>query len=47
MNEMHSRRDILKLGALIAAGGVAGPLVAACAAPSGTGAVVTSPNTGV
>ena len=41
----HSRRDILKLGAAIAAGGTIAPLLAACAAP-GTGspsAVASSP----
>ena len=32
---MRSRRDVLKLGAAIAAGGVVAPLLAACAAPSG------------
>ena len=30
---MHGRRDVLKLGAVIAAGGVVAPLLAACAAP--------------
>ena len=31
------RRDVLKLGAVIAAGGAVAPLLAACAAPSGSG----------
>ena len=30
---MHGRRDVLKLGAVIAAGGAVAPLLAACAAP--------------
>jgi arabinogalactan oligomer / maltooligosaccharide transport system substrate-binding protein len=30
---VHRRRDVLKLGAVIAAGGVVAPLLAACAAP--------------
>ena len=33
---MHGRRDVLKLGLAIAAGGAVAPLLAACAAPSGT-----------
>src|SRR4029077_12940911 len=40
------RRDVLKLGAAIAAAGVAGPLLAGCAQPSGTGAVSLAPDAG-
>jgi ABC-type glycerol-3-phosphate transport system substrate-binding protein len=36
---MHGRRNVLKLGAVIAAGGVVAPLLAACASPGGTGSV--------
>jgi ABC-type glycerol-3-phosphate transport system substrate-binding protein len=35
----YGRRDVLKLGAVVAAGGVVAPLLAACASPSGTGSV--------
>jgi arabinogalactan oligomer/maltooligosaccharide transport system substrate-binding protein len=34
---VRSRRDVLKLGAAIAAGGVVAPLLAACASPRGSG----------
>ena len=43
---MHSRREVLKLGAVIAAGGVVAPLLAACAGPSGTGPASVSPSAG-
>ena len=33
---VHGRRDVLKLGVAIAAGGAVAPLLAACAAPGGT-----------
>jgi ABC-type glycerol-3-phosphate transport system substrate-binding protein len=39
-----SRRDVLKLGAVIAAGGVAAPLLAACAAPGGSGGASVVPS---
>jgi ABC-type glycerol-3-phosphate transport system substrate-binding protein len=39
---MRGRRDVLKLGALIAAGGAIAPLLAACAAPGGSGAIPTA-----
>jgi ABC-type glycerol-3-phosphate transport system substrate-binding protein len=42
----RGRRDVLKLGAVIAAGGVAAPLLAACATPSRTGTVSVAPNAG-
>ena len=41
---MRGRRDVLKLGAVIAAGGVVAPLLAACAAPSGSGAASVAPS---
>ena len=41
-----SRRDVLKLGAVIAAGGAVAPLLAACAAPGGTGAASVAPSAG-
>ena len=41
-----TRRDVLKLGAVIAAGGAIAPLIAACAAPSGSGAASVAPSTG-
>jgi ABC-type glycerol-3-phosphate transport system substrate-binding protein len=44
VKQMPSRRDVLKLGAVIAAGGVAAPLLAACAAPSASGASSDSPS---
>ncbi len=37
-SRLLGRRDVLKLGALIAAGGAVAPLLAACAAPSGSDA---------
>ena len=40
---MHERRDVLKLGAVIATGAVVAPLLAACAAPSGTAAASVAP----
>jgi ABC-type glycerol-3-phosphate transport system substrate-binding protein len=43
---MRSRRDVLKLGALIAAGGAVAPLLAACAAPSRSEAVSVAPSLG-
>jgi len=43
---MRSRRDVLKLGAVIAAGGVVAPFLAACAAP-GDGRTVPVPTDGV
>jgi ABC-type glycerol-3-phosphate transport system substrate-binding protein len=43
---MRSRRDVLKLGAVIAAGGVVAPLLAACTAPSGSAAASLAPGTG-
>jgi len=43
---MHSRREVLKLGAAIAVGGVVAPLLAACAAPSGTGEASVAPSAG-
>jgi arabinogalactan oligomer / maltooligosaccharide transport system substrate-binding protein len=43
---MHSRRDVLKLGAVIATGGVVAALLAACAAPGGTGAAPVAPSAG-
>jgi len=36
---LHDRRDVLKLGLVVAAGGVIAPLLAACGAPSGTAPV--------
>lgn len=36
--QMRSRRDVLKLGAVVAAGGTIAPWLAACAAPKGDGA---------
>ena len=41
---MLGRRDVLRLGAAIAAGGVVAPLLAACAAPSGSGAASVAPS---
>ena len=43
---MRSRRDVLKLGAVIAAGGAVAPLLAACAAPSGSAAASVAPSSG-
>ena len=43
---MRSRRDVLKLGAVIAAGGAVAPLLAACAAPSGSAAASVAPSAG-
>ena len=40
----RDRRDILKLGAAIAAGGAVAPLLAACAAPSGSGPSSVAPS---
>jgi ABC-type glycerol-3-phosphate transport system substrate-binding protein len=43
----RTRRDVLRLGALIAAGGAVAPLLAACAAPTGSAlASVAPPATG-
>ena len=42
----HSRRDVLKLGAVIAAGGLVSPLLAACATPNGSGAHSVAPSSG-
>ena len=44
---MLDRRDVLKLGAVIAAGGAVAPLLAACAAPSGSGAASVAPSSGL
>jgi len=38
----RDRRDILKLGAFIAAGGAMAPLIAACSTPSGTATIAPS-----
>src|SRR3954454_5179746 len=35
-NHMWPRREVLRLGALLAAGGAIAPLLAACASPAGT-----------
>ena len=43
---MVGRRDVLRLGAVIAAGGVAAPLLAACGSPVGSGAVSLAPGAG-
>jgi arabinogalactan oligomer/maltooligosaccharide transport system substrate-binding protein len=43
---MRSRRDVLKLGAVIAAGGAIAPLLAACAVPSGSAAASVAPSAG-
>ena len=43
---MLARRDVLRLGAVIAAGGVVAPLLAACASPVGSGAVSLAPGAG-
>ncbi len=43
LERMLSRRDVLKLGAIIAAGGVAAPLLAACAAPGAAGTAPVTP----
>jgi raffinose/stachyose/melibiose transport system substrate-binding protein len=43
---MRRRRDVLKLGAVIAAGGVVAPLLAACAGPSGGGSPSVAPSSG-
>ena len=43
---MRSRRDVLKLGAVIAAGGAVAPLLAACAAPSGSEPASVAPQAG-
>ena len=43
---MHGRRDVLRLGAVIAAGGVVAPLLAACAAPSGSEGAFVAPGAG-
>jgi len=43
---MLGRRDVLRLGAIIAAGGVAAPVLAACATPGGTGATSAIPSAG-
>jgi len=43
---MRGRRDVLRLGAIIAAGGVVAPLLAACASPVGSGAVSLAPGAG-
>jgi arabinogalactan oligomer/maltooligosaccharide transport system substrate-binding protein len=43
--QARSRRDVLKLGALIAAGGTVAPLLAACAAPNGSGTASVGPST--
>jgi arabinogalactan oligomer/maltooligosaccharide transport system substrate-binding protein len=43
---MRSRRDILKLGAVIVAGGTIAPLLAACEAPSRSGAASVAPSSG-
>ncbi len=42
-DQLRSRRDVLKLGAMIAAGGMVAPLLAACATPGGTGAASVTP----
>jgi arabinogalactan oligomer/maltooligosaccharide transport system substrate-binding protein len=41
---MRTRRDVLKLGALIVAGGSVAPLLAACATPSGSAAGSVAPS---
>jgi arabinogalactan oligomer/maltooligosaccharide transport system substrate-binding protein len=46
VDQMHSRRDVLRLGAVIAAGGVVAPLLAACAAPNGAGTATVTPGAG-
>jgi ABC-type glycerol-3-phosphate transport system substrate-binding protein len=43
---MRDRRDVLKLGLFLAAGGVIAPLVAACAAPGGGGTASVAPAAG-
>jgi arabinogalactan oligomer / maltooligosaccharide transport system substrate-binding protein len=43
---MRDRRDVLKLGATIVAGGVVAPLLAACAAPRGSQAASVGPSAG-
>ncbi len=40
----HDRRDVLKLGAVIASGGAIAPLLAACAAPGGSERASAVPN---
>lgn len=45
-NRIRNRREVLKLGAFIAAGGAVGPLLAACAAPSGSGSGSVAPAAG-
>jgi ABC-type glycerol-3-phosphate transport system substrate-binding protein len=40
---MRGRRDVLKLGAVVAAGGAVAPLLVACAAPGGSGAASVAP----
>ena len=44
--QMRSRRDVLKLGATIAAGGAIVRLLAACATPPGNGAATLVPSAG-
>ena len=43
---MRSRRDVLKLGAVIAVGGAVAPLLAACASPSGSEPASVAPQAG-
>jgi len=43
---VRERRDVLKLGLVIAAGGVIAPLLAACAAPGATAPAPVSPGAG-
>lgn len=43
---MRTRRDVLKLGAVIVAGGSVAPLLAACATPSGSAAASAAPSSG-
>jgi ABC-type glycerol-3-phosphate transport system substrate-binding protein len=43
---LHARRDVLKLGFAIAAGGAVAPLLAACAGPTGSVTPSAAPKTG-